>query len=107
MDVGEVWWVQLILFVVINAAIYGLIETWRYFPFIWTYIAIIGNIILTPLAILSDNIIFLKIKFFIVCPVLIALTLWRVAYIPINKETAPKYKLVIHKLAKFLGIYTT
>ena len=104
-DIGSIWWIQLILFIVSNAFIYGLIESWRYFPFIWAYITIIGNIVLSPFAILSNNIIFLKIKFFIISPVLIALTLWRIAYIPINQETAPKYKILIYKLSRYLGKY--
>ena len=88
-----------------NSLIFVLIELWRRFPFIWGYISIIFNIILTPFVILSGNSPFLILKYFIVSPVLIVLTLWRIAYIPINKETAPKYKILMSKLSKWFGKY--
>eukprot|EP01083_Nonionella_stella_P048060 128695_1 len=100
LDIGSTWWIQLIFFILLNSLVYGLLESWRHFPFIWAYISLIVTVVETPFAVLSENSVFLKIKYFIVCPILVIECFLRITYIPCDEETSPKWKWWMSKLAK-------
>jgi len=103
-DAGSSYWLQAILLIVTNILIYGLLESWRHYPHIWGYISIIVNLAITPLALISDGTIFIKIKFLIIAPIIIIVTFVRLAYIPCNENT-PKWKLLLHKLSDWFIKY--
>ena len=110
MDLDEIagtWWIQLLIWIGVNCLIYAGIEFWRYFPFINGYLAIIINLVLIPFVFIVNHTSFFIIKFFLIAPILIVLTLFRIAYIPnINKENdSPFYKIWLSKLSRFLALY--
>eukprot|EP01083_Nonionella_stella_P063708 165556_1 len=91
-DLGSLWWLQLILFIVQFAIFMGLMEFFRWFPTINLYLSFVAFLVLFPFEFglipgFEEGGFGTNAKFMLIVPFLVWLCAWRLSYIPIDPDT--------------------
>eukprot|EP01084_Bolivina_argentea_P165496 287510_1 len=91
-DLGSVWWIQLVFFIVQFAIFMGLMEFFRWFPAITLYLSIVALFAFFPFEFglipgFNGGEYGTNGKFMLIVPFQVLLCAWRLSYMPIYPDT--------------------